>query len=492
MDLRQYLEVLDREGLLLQIDREVDWNLEAAAIISLMQRCGEGRYALLFNRVKDYYPDKGRLAGCLISGPYKRNWERLALALGFPRDIDYDVFVKELYRRSNNPIKPIEVSRAEAPCKEIVKIGKEANLLDLPIPMVHATDGGRYLTLSWTINKDPDTGWTNVAIYRFMVKSPRRWAQLFTPGQQGPTIYFMKWEARGKTMPICVAVGSDPLLLTACASQAPAGMCEYDLVGALRQEPFPVVRAETNDLLVPADAEIIIEGEVRPYERTDEGPFGEMVGFTHGRNISPVFRVTAITHRKNPVIPITVEGVTMQDDGGMGCWGMEWSAIAYLQSRGHRVPYVRMYPLNPPPWTISCDPETPLESIQMIHDFFGFKSMIWVPWLTVIDTGIDMVDWSNVIEEIGLNCNPAEFGKNQTDLDAMNHPLNFYSDAEERFRMSGGGKYAYDCTTKFREPRFKPIRDTLERAYPDEVKERAKELWAKFGFDKPFELRLAP
>ena len=82
-------------------------------------------------------------------------------------------------------IKPTEISAADAPCKEVIKIGNEANLLELPIPFVHSTDGGRYLTSHGFVNQDPDTGWTNIGVYRFMVKGPRRGGMLITPTAQG-------------------------------------------------------------------------------------------------------------------------------------------------------------------------------------------------------------------------------------------------------------------------------------------------------------------
>ena len=489
MDLREYIEVLDRKGYLLKIDQEVDWNLEAACIGGMMQRVGNGRYAILFNNVKDYYPDRGRIATNLFTGPQKRVYTRFALALGLPEDMPYPEFKQELMRRFRNQIKPVEIAAADARCKEVIKIGKDANLLDLPIPMVHGMDGGRYSTLHSVINQDPDTGWTNVALYRMMVKGPRRWAHLWVPGGHGASIHMMKWEMRGQTMPICIAIGGDPLLLTAAAASAPTGLCEYDIVGGLRGEPLEVVRAETNNLLVPAGAEIIIEGEVRPGERTDEGPFGEMAGFTHGRNVSPVFRVNAITHRKNPVVPMTVEGIKMQDDTGITQWSFASSAELYMNSQGFPVPEIGAAPPITVKWAINCDPETPSELHKIAQTWFGHKNMIWSHWLAMTDPGVSLQDWTEVYEAVGLNCDPRDLKKCTSDLDAFCHPLMFYTDVVNRFRGTDGAKFYYDATTKFKDPRFILRKDNFEKAFPEEIRQRVREKWEKLGFDESWEDR---
>jgi len=184
--MRDYLEDLKRDGMLHVIDQEVDWNLEAACITAMLQRVSQGKHYILFNNVKGYYPEKGRILTTLRMHNRRKFWEVPSRILGMPKDISHEDFRDEYLRRYMSPIKPTEVSAEDAPCKEIIRMGKEANVLDLPIPFVHASDGGRYLTDHWVVNQDPDTGWTNVGIYRWMVKGPRRGAALWTPGQHGP------------------------------------------------------------------------------------------------------------------------------------------------------------------------------------------------------------------------------------------------------------------------------------------------------------------
>lgn len=485
MDLRGAIDLLDKQGKLLTIDQEVDWYLEACAITAMMYRVNDGRYAILFNNIKDYYPDKGRLIGNLWAGPRRKPWLRIAQFMGLPEDITRRQFVQEFGRRARTPVKPVEISPGDAPCKEIIKMGKEANLLDLPIPFSHATDGGRYLTILGVINQDPDTGWTNIGNYRWMVKDRHRGAALWQMGQHGPTIYYMKYEMRGNTMPFCVVVGSDPLFFTVSTSPLPSGYCEYDLVGALRNKPLEVVRAETNNLLVPADAEIIIEGEVRPGERTDEGPFGEYSGYTQGRNISPVFRVNCITTRKNPILPAHPEGIRWNDECG-AIIGMENGYIHDVERLGLKRPkdwwlYPQAYSLS----SAAFEATAPTDIQRLAQVVFYSKQSVYNGQLTIpCDPDVDTADVRDVFEEVGLNYDPRTCIV--TDQDVLNSPLNFFTDADSRAKFIDGGKRLWDATTQFK-PWAYPKKDTFERAYPLEVRERVLSLWESLGFDRPLD-----
>ncbi len=386
-------------------------------------------------------------------------------------------------------IKPTEITSAEAPCKEVIKVGPEASMVDIPIPFVHGTDGGRYLTLHGIVNQDPDTGWTNIGIYRFMVKGPRRGASSFLMGPHGPTIFYSKWEPRGQSMPFCVVIGGEQLGPVVYASALAAGVCEYDVMGGLRQSPLEVVRAETNNLLVPAAAEVIIEGEVRPWERTDEGPFGEFRGFTHGRQVSPVFRVNCITHRHNPIIPMTVEGALWSDTSGVMFQSRNFTLLDYFHSVG--LPAKDLYEdvdTNGGWHPISIDPPDPQTIYQIHQALFGHKAFTNSTWTITTDPDIDLPDTRDVWEEVGLNCDP----RSQlilSDLDAMSAPLLFYTDPENKYQGTDGAKGGYDCTTKFKDPRFIPRKDTFEKAYPDEVRGLVERMWSKLGFDEPMEVK---
>src|SRR3972149_1375152 len=489
MDLRDYLEILDSKGMLLKIDGEVDWNLEAACIATMLYRVSNGRYAILFENVKGYSPEGGRLVSCIFSPNRRRFWDRTAMAMGLPEDTPYHRLREEFFRRAKKLIKPNEISQADALCKEIIKVGKEPNLLDFPIPFLHANDGGRYLTMLGIVNKHPDTGWMNVGNYRWMVKGPRRGAALFVVGQQGPNIHLV-YEMRGESCSFCIYVGGDPLNFMVAVAGVPEGVCEYDVLGGLRDKPIEVVRAETNDILIPADAELVIEGEIRPGERTDEGPFGEYTGFTHGRSISPIFRVNCITYRKNPIIPFCVEGTKWYDGAGGSIYGMDFGWYEYV----HDVMGIKG--VNECHLTLDSaggllvtglDPSYPGEVSKLAQTLFGFKATVTTGTSWVInDPDIDLTDNRDPLEEIALNFDPRTLKEFTSDQDTFVNPLFFYTDVENRFRGTDGAKFALDCTTKFK-PWSYPRKAIFEKAYPSEIQKYVKKNFSKLGFDESFD-----
>ncbi|MDY6972388.1 MAG: UbiD family decarboxylase [Thermodesulfobacteriota bacterium] len=486
MDQRDYLDVLDEYGMLIRIDKEVDWNLEAAAISAMLARVGNGNYVVLFENIKGYYPDKGRLVGCMYAPNRRKVWNKIAISMGMAPDVPYAEFMPEFSKRLRRLIKPMEVSAKEAPCKEIIKVGKEVNLLDLPIPFLHETDGGRYLTLHAIANQDPDTGWINSGTYRWMVKGPRRGAGLWVMGQHGPTIYYTKYEQRGNTMPFVIYNGGDPLGFIVATSSVPTGVCEYDALGGLRGEPIRLVRAETNNLLVPADAEVVIEGEIRPGERTDEGPFGEYTGYTHGRNISPLFRVNCITYRKNPIISFVTEGLKWAEDFP-ATLGMCHGYREYAESVG--VKGIKSFLFNMDTCTMMSfgfDPEKANDPMRLGRLIMGHKAMINVNTLGLHDPDVDVIDSRDTLEDFGLACDPRVMGEFTTDDDVYLTPLTFISDAENRSKGTDGAKNTWDCTSKFKRWK-KPPRASFDKAYPAEIRKRVEDSWPELGFDEPFD-----
>lgn len=488
-DLREYLALLEREGMLLKIDQEVDWNLEAACIGAMMQRVGFGRYAIVCNDIKGYGPGKGRLAFCLYNAKPWQQWQRVALAMGLGKNVTFNQFKETFLKGLKSPVRPREISAEGAPCKEVIKLGKDVNLLELPFPFIHSTDGGRYSTEHGIINQDPDTGWTNYGLYRFMVKGPRRGACLWTFRQHGPNIYYLKYEQRGQTMPFCLAIGGGALNFVAACLSAAVGVCEYDVIGGLSGEPLEVVRAETNNLLVPARAEIVLEGEVRPWERTDEGPFGEYVGFTHGRYVSPIFRINCITHRRNPIIPVSVEGCRWAEPVSMVVGDALSGWLGYVSSLGFKNIECWSHPDILSQYLSRGDFATPQEKQQLVQACYAFKQMVPGHWQAVFDKEANFTDARDIGEEIALNFDPRDYKLYLTDQDCLMYPLSFFTDAENRFKGTDAAKLTTDCTTQFKDPRFIPRKALFEKAYPEEVKARVEKMWSGLGFDEPFEIK---
>ncbi len=303
-DLREFIGKLEKEGELQRVEEEVDWNLEAGAMI---RRSDElGLPAPLFEKVKDY-PNGYRLFGEALG-----NHKRIAIAMGIAPDTPVKQLIEEYLRRKEKMIKPIVVS--DGPCKENVHIGNEVDLLEFPVPMVHDGDGGRYIgTCHIDVSKDLDSGWVNWGEYRHMLHNKN------TVGiEAGPHTHLgfvhKKCEERKEPMEIAIVVGAEPISQFTAVSPTPFGVSEVDIAGGIRGEPVELIKCETVDLMVPATAEIVIEGEIRPYERMEEGPFGEYTGYSVSLiRPAPVIHVKAVTHRNNPILCMTCVGMPLAE-----------------------------------------------------------------------------------------------------------------------------------------------------------------------------------
>lgn len=223
--------------------------------------------------------------------------ERMALALGVPVDALTRSSVMGQGRTSHPPR---QVSADQAPVKEVVRRGAEADLGALPIPVHNELDGGPFITAGVSLMRDPESGVVNAGIYRHHVYGPRRLGVWYFGSHHGGTIY-RRYAERGEPAPIAIAIGHHPAFLMGAVSRVPGIGGEYEAAGAFLEEPVDVVPAETSDLLVPARAEVVIEGRVLPDERCEEGPFAEWPGHYVGGGSKPVIEVDCITMRGDAV-----------------------------------------------------------------------------------------------------------------------------------------------------------------------------------------------
>ncbi|MFQ5617066.1 MAG: UbiD family decarboxylase, partial [Anaerolineales bacterium] len=304
MDLRQWLALLEQAGELRRISAEVDWDREIGAIArKVLERKGP---ALLFETIKDYR--QGRCTRLFTGGLGTRG--RLALALGFPGQVSNRELVRYVMQKNQEAIQPRVVN--SGPVKERIIKAAEVDLREFPVPRWHYLEGGRYInTYAGIVTRDPDTGVQNVGMYRGMIGQPNTIPSLLIKGGQHWGGHFLKYAGRGEPMPVACVIGWDPILGFLAGSPLPAGVCEYDVMGAYRGEPAELVTGETVDLEVPASAEIVIEGLIYDDPETDEmeGPFGEFTGYVSDiPTPRPAIQVTCITHRRDPIFRGTLEG----------------------------------------------------------------------------------------------------------------------------------------------------------------------------------------
>ncbi|MFQ5912065.1 MAG: UbiD family decarboxylase [Nitrospinota bacterium] len=285
-DLRTFIDRVQEmqpEGIR-RVTREVSPEFEISAILRKLQQRGENPL-VIFERVKG--SDIPVVTNVIAED------KRVALALEAPEEEALWTFI----RREENRIPPRTVK--DGPVKERVLTGDDVDLYRLPIPTQCEKDGGAYVTAGVTIVRDPDTGAFNSGIYRQMLHEKNLLGMCFgTHAHIGHC--YRKMESQGKGLPAVTYIGHHPVCLMGSQSRVPFGEDEMAVMGGLVEEPIDLVPCETVDLMVPAYSEIAIEGFIRPYERRWEGPFGEYTRcYGYARN-SPVFEVTAITHREKP------------------------------------------------------------------------------------------------------------------------------------------------------------------------------------------------
>ena len=287
--MRDYLATLEQHDLLKRVTREVDRSWEIACLAKWMYQAlpVERRFGLLFQNVKG--SSIPVITGALGASP-----RSVALALQCEVDAINDKIVAGL----RNPIRP-STSHAGA-CQEVQLLGEAASLAKLPIvTWTPGKDKGPYIT-TIVITRNHDTGVQNMGVYRTMVRDDSSVVVNLTPGRQG-TLNARTWTDRGKKAPVAWVIATEPAVHLATVANLPYGKDEIEFAGGLKGEPIELVRCKTIDIQVPANSEIVIEGEVAPGEFEDEGPFGEFAGVMGPVEKRPVAYVKAITHRSDPL-----------------------------------------------------------------------------------------------------------------------------------------------------------------------------------------------
>jgi 2,5-furandicarboxylate decarboxylase 1 len=293
-DLRSYLQLLDSNGLLLHVDREVDPKYELSAVVKAAEKADK---AIIFHKVKG--SEFSVVSNVVVSR------KMISLLLGVPEAST----VQEYVKRSENPIKPKVVS--SGPVKEEILTGSKASGNTLPIVTHAVGDVAPFITAGMAIAKDPETGYTNMSFNRMQYKEPNKFGiRMMAPQHLG--VIHGKSEGMGKNLEVAIAIGAHPFEMIAASSTLPFGVDHFELAGALAGSPVELVKCETIDVNVPASAEIILEGEVLANVREEEGPYGDVFQFYIPQSKNHVFRLKAITHRKDAIYH-TIQAGTKED-----------------------------------------------------------------------------------------------------------------------------------------------------------------------------------
>ena len=282
-DLRSYLELVESEDELVRISAPVDPVHEVSALVAKLARERRRRPVLLLENVKgSAFP----VVTNLHAGR-----RRMALAMNAePRELQR-AFLKAMER----PVAPVVVDTG--PVKEVVQTGGDVDLLALPQIVHHAADAGPYITAAISFARDPEDGTWNCAYNRLMIMGRDR-TSIHITASKHLWEFYQKAEAKGEALPVAFAVGVHPAIGLGALAIGSIDEDERAIMGGILGEPLELVRCETSDLLVPAHAEMVLEGEILPGERTPEGPFSEFTGYSLGQRQREVVRYNAVTMRE--------------------------------------------------------------------------------------------------------------------------------------------------------------------------------------------------
>src|SRR5579875_1855743 len=293
-DLRSYLEMLESAGLLLHVEKLVDPKFELSAVVKAAEKQDK---AIIFHNVK------GSQFSVVANLVVSRKMFSLLLETS-----EADT-VPEYVRRAANPIKPQVVQTG--PVKENKLLGEEVSMKLLPVATHAIGDVGPYVTAGMAVAKDPETGYTNMSFNRMQLKEERKLGiRMMAPQHLG--LIHAKAEKMGKNLEVAVIIGAHPFEMIAASTTLPFGKDHFELAGALAGSPVELVKCETIDVNVPANAEIVLEGEVLANVREEEGPYGDVFQFYIPESKNHVFRLKAITHRNNALYH-TIQAGTKED-----------------------------------------------------------------------------------------------------------------------------------------------------------------------------------
>jgi 2,5-furandicarboxylate decarboxylase 1 len=442
-DFRSFLQEMEatREGGFFRVTREVDTRYEVSAIVTKLEQARQIPL-LVFEKVKGHgmpvvvncYADRGRVARGL--GVSKRDLNRR---------------VAEAYR---HPIRPVEVSGA--PVHDVVRQGAEVDLRVLPAMTYHNTDAAPYITAGIVLARDPDSGDANVSYNRLMVKGKDRLGIFMTVGKHLDAI-FSKMQERRQPMEVAVSIGNHPAWAIGALAIGLYGEDELGIIGGLKGSPLEMVRCKTVALSVPAGAEIVLEGEIDPFVRDEEGPFGEFTGYATRPGQNPVVRVKAITHRQNPIYQ-DICGGQHREHLTMATIPMEANYFRVIKGAVPEVEAVRVAA----PFTLLISLRKRYEGQAQSALVAAFSADLYLKHAIVVDHDIDINDVQRVLWAMATRVQasrdmfiiPRARGSS---LDPSGEPLGVVD------------KMGIDATAKPSLDRFSPM-NTVPREVMDRIK----------------------
>jgi len=516
-DLREWISALDKAGELTRIGLEVDPILEITEITDRVSKRPGGGKALLFENLKGYpgakvlinqFGSEGRMKMALGVDSLDEIAERIRQFLDVKSPEGLLDKLKMLPMLADmGKFFPKTVSTG--PCKEVIQ-REGFSLLDFPVLKCWPKDGGRFITLPCVITRDPRTGKRNVGMYRMQVydattagmhwqrqkvaaehyrdamraaagagtahvaRPPSAAAVDLMARSGGGAIEASGGTVKGK-LEVAVAIGTEPALTFAAIVPAPPDVEEFMIAGFLRGKPVELVKCETVDLEVPASAEIVLEGYVKLDELRTEGPFGDHTGFYSLEDEYPVFHLTCVTHRKNPIYATTIVGKPPMEDAYMG------KAVERIFLPLMKVTLPEIVDVNLPVeavfhnlMIVSIRKSYPGHARKVMNGIWAMGQAMFTKCVIVVDEDCDVQDVREVVLRVANHIDP------ERDIQFTLGPVDSLDHASRLPNF--GSKMGIDATRKWPTEGF-------TRPWPDEIemdeatKRRVDEIWKTLGIE---------
>ncbi len=477
-DLREFIKALEKNKELKRISIEVDPRLEITGFADRSVK--HGGPALLFEN------PKGSRVPVLINAFASERRMQIALEVGSVQEVANRIseflemrMPQGLINKLKMLPKLAEMGRffpkivSKGECKEVIR-HDNFSLSEFPILQCWPDDGGRYITLPMVFSINPDTGKRNCGCYRMQVYDDRTTGMHWQTHKQGAEHYRrMLKEGKQSRMPIAVAIGSDPATMYSAILPLPPDLDEMMIAGFMRESPVEMIKCETSDVEVPANAEIVLEGYVELGELRREGPFGDHTGFYSLEDDYPVFHITCITHRKDPIYATTIVGPPPMEDFYMG------RAIEriFLPLMRLQLPEIRDVCMPAEGifhnlMLVSIRKSYPLHARKVMHAIWGLGQAMFTKCIVVVDEDVDVQNVSEVAWKALNNIDP------ERDIQFVLGPVNSLDHASRL--PNYGSKMGIDATRKWQEEGFlRPWPDVIRM--PDDIRARVDELWKKAG-----------
>jgi 4-hydroxy-3-polyprenylbenzoate decarboxylase len=522
--LRDWLKALEKAGELKRVKAEVSPLLEMAEIADRAAKSGKGTAkaggpALLFENVAGY-------KGVSVLMNQFGGERRMRMAL----EVDSLDDVARRIETLIHPVAPVglmdklkmlpmlaevggffpkTIERKNAPCKEVVLLGDDVDVLKFPVLQTWPQDGGRFITLPCVVTRDPKSGKRNVGMYRMQVYDGKttgmHWQRqkvaaehardrmraaaedsagmvelmALTAGGTAASVgeipQVVATKIRGERMEVAVAIGTDPATTFSAIVPAPPEVEEYLIAGFLRQKAVELVKCETVDLEVPAHAEIVLEGYVELGELRSEGPFGDHTGFYTMEDEYPVFHITCITHRKDPIYAATVVGKPPMEDAWMG------KAVERIFLPLMRLTLPEIVDVNLPAegvfhnlMIVSIRKSYAGHARKVMSGIWATGQAMFTKCVIVVDEDCDVQDVAEVTLRVTNNIDP------ERDIQFTLGPVDSLDHASRL--PNYGSKMGIDATRKWAAEGFtRPWPQML--TMPKEVKARVNALWKGLGIE---------